>query len=107
MSSELIRVERHFLTRAANYLENPTFLMRVAAMVGQPLEKFAQAVPESVQKAVDTALQKTMDLAIRTIPSKGGSVEGFAETESASQWSGLWHKMATAATGVAGGYFGL
>lgn len=108
MSTELIRTdERHFLERAAQYLENPSFLMRVTAMVGQPLEKFAQAVPEPVKKAVDAALTKTMELAIRTVPGKGGSTEALADMEASSYWSGLWHKLATGATGVAGGYFGL
>ena len=99
--------DRHFLVRAAQYLEKPSFLMRVAHMVGQPLERLAQTVPASVHKAEETALSKAMDLAIRTVPHAAGDGCNVHQAEASGYWSGLWHKVATGASGFAGGLFGL
>src|SRR5689334_3647478 len=97
----------HFVRRAAQYLERPSFLLRVAHLVGQPLERFAQAVPQGVHKAVQSALTKAMDLAVRTVPRSGGGAADVHQAEASGAWSGLWHKVASGASGFAGGLFGL
>jgi hypothetical protein len=108
MSSEAIGAEeRHFIERAAHYLENPSFLIRVANMIGHPLEKFAQVVPTQVHQAVETALRKVMELAIVTVPRTADPNEEFALTSTSSAWLGFWHKVATGATGFTGGLFGV
>ena len=108
MSTEFLSAEdQHFLVRAAQYLETPSFLLRVANMIGQPLERLVQAAPEGIHKAVDNALSKVMDLAIRTVPVSGGDGGDVQQAEASGYWSGLWHKMATGASGFAGGLFGL
>jgi hypothetical protein len=99
--------DRHFIVRAAQYLENPGFLIRVANVLGQPLEIFAQKVPDRIKEVVDNALRKTMDMAIRTVP-KGGLLDtDMKAAESQAFWSGLKHTVALAATGAAGGMFGM
>jgi hypothetical protein len=108
MTEELLLVaDKHFIARAAHYLENPGFLVRVANMLGQPLEAFASRAPERVKEIVDSALRKAMDLAIRTVPDCGGYETEFKMAESQAFWSGLKHTLAMAATGAAGGMFGL
>lgn len=108
MSSDFLPSEdQHFLMRAAQYLENPSFLTRIANMVGQPLELLVNAAPAGVQRVVENALTKAMDLAIRTVPASAGAEGNVHQAEASSYWSGLWHKAATGASGFAGGLFGL
>jgi hypothetical protein len=106
--SELIpRDDQHFIFRAAEYLENPGFLIRVANLLGQPLEAFARVVPDRVHEAVENALTKVMDLAIRTVPPSGAGDGQTRDVEAAAFRKGLQHTLATAATGAAGGLFGI
>jgi hypothetical protein len=107
MAQILTPDDRQFISRAAFYLENPGFLIRMANLLGQPLEVFARVVPRRVHEVAENALKRTMDLAIRTIPAAEGDDGGTRQAETSSFWSGLRHTLATAATGTAGGLFGL
>ena len=62
-----------FIDRAAHYLENPSFLIRLANLLGQPLEAFAKVVPDKVHDVAEKALKKAMELAIRTVPASNGN----------------------------------
>jgi len=107
MTAPLSPEDLHFIDRAAHYLENPGFLIRLANLLGQPLESFAKAVPEKVHEVAENALKKAMELAIRTVPAgKGGDAESVQELETSTFWSGIRHTLATAATGAASGLFG-
>jgi hypothetical protein len=44
-------------------------------------------------------------MAIRTVPP--GAEKDLQQAETSSYWKGLWHQVATGATGLAGGFFGL
>lgn len=88
------------LGRAKKILENPSYIARVADVVGTPVEKVMGFLPrganETIQKATRAALAKALHVAIATLGDKGGS-----ET-----WN-VAHKIAVGATGAAGGAFGL
>ena len=63
-----------FLEQAAAYLEHPSWMMRVANMVGKPTEALVHALPGPAKKLVDysthKALRVALDWAVRTIPAK-------------------------------------
>ena len=103
--------ELRFLGDAAKYLENPSFLMRLADTFGKPLALLTQGIgkvaPEAVDNAVSKALRSAMAFAARTIPADGGSLgpnEPIAEVGAATDF---WHKVSVAVSGSAGGFFGL
>jgi hypothetical protein len=96
-----------FLREAAGYLEGRNYLMRVAGLVGQPLETLARkAVPERVLQISNDALRRAMDLAAESVPSGTANQEAGAEPGS-SLWPGRAHTLATVLTGGVGGAFGL
>ena len=99
--------EMAFIQEAAKYLESPSFLMRVADFIGEPLQKIGNAiVPAKVAEYGNEALNKVMTIAISTIPNNQPESEvekGYLE----SGWSGLWHRVAVTVTGGIAGAFGL
>src|SRR5690349_11933521 len=107
-TSQTLSQHAGFLCEAANYLENPSFLMRLANAAGQPVEWVAKTVlPENFLGVADSALRQTMALAARSVITTGNEAAELQEATSASWWNGLWHTLATVATGAAGGTFGL
>ena len=86
------------IAAAADYLENPKFLMRVAEFVGKPAEALLQRLPAraqaAVSKATDAAMHKALDLAISTLD--------FEQSSSPSA-----HSAGAALLGAASGFFGL
>jgi len=99
--------EMAFIQEAAKYLESPSFLMRVADFIGEPLQKIGNAiVPAKVAEYGNEALNKVMTIAISTIPNNQPESEvekGYLE----SGWAGLWHRVAVSVTGGIAGAFGL
>ena len=99
------------LRKAANYLDNPSLLMRLADAVGRPLEGLAglagSLVPARVGNAANAALRQTMLLAVGTIRSGDVTERRLKEAYEASGWTGMWHTLATVGTGFVGGFFGL
>jgi hypothetical protein len=83
--------------------------MRMTSMVGRPLEKAAGKLPEKVQEITQSALRKALETAIRTLqptPPETADRDLASASEAASR-TGFWHKMTTAALGMAGGMAGL
>jgi EcsC protein family len=104
MTTTLSPEQTRFLSEAARYLENRSYLMRVAGLIGQPVELLARRVlPEKVLRVSNSALRKTMDLAAGTVTdgSNGGQSGEHA------LWPVTLHTLATAVTGSVGGAFGL
>ncbi len=90
-----------FLEDAVQYLESPSFLARVASLVGAPRQNLAgRAVPEPIARLGEQALLDAMGLAARTILPSG-------EPAPASAWSGWTDRLHTTAAAVAGGASGL
>jgi len=81
-------------------LENPGLAAKMMDVLGKPIEAGFRRLPESinkyVSKATPKALLKAMDFAIITM-----------DTSTQSSASNFLHKVAVAATGTVGGFFGL
>src|SRR3954451_2419893 len=64
--------EFKFIQDAAEYLENPSFLMRLADMFGRPVGWLIKGIekvsPEVVNKSANAALRAALSVAIATIP---------------------------------------
>jgi len=100
--------ELQFLNEAAQYLEKPSFLMRIADMVGQPLEKLASSVvPDKVAQVGTNALKKAMEWASTTVPTQSEIEDDFRTSVNAASKTGTMHKIATAAAGAVSGFIGL
>jgi len=88
------------LRYAKSLLENPGLAAKISNLLGTPIEKGFELLPDkwhgAVQKVTKDALEKVLDFAVRTIgdKSKLGS-------------SDLTHKLLVTATGAGGGAFGL
>jgi EcsC protein family len=103
--------ELKFLADAAKYLENPSFLMRLADTFGKPLALLTQGIgkvaPDVVDNAVGKALRNAMAFAVRTIPAAGGKLASSEPIADIGASTDFWHKVSVAVSGSAGGFFGL
>ncbi|MBP0588934.1 EcsC family protein [Paraburkholderia sp. LEh10] len=95
------------LRRAKHQLESPALAMKLASIVGSPLEKLIARMPsiasDKVNDATQIALRRCLQLALRTL----GRPMGGAPLGVSGKPSNLLHKFAVATTGAAGGAFGL
>ncbi|KQR84721.1 peptidase [Burkholderia sp. Leaf177] len=95
------------LRRAKEALESPSLTMKLASVVGSPIEKLMARMPNFAQEKIDdatqAALKKCLQLALRTLTKS--SVEGVLLPPEKPH--NLMHKLAVATTGAAGGAFGL
>ncbi|SDB84711.1 EcsC family protein [Paraburkholderia lycopersici] len=91
------------LRRARHQLETPPLGMKLAALVGSPVEKLIARLPgvanEKVTDATQTALRQCLRLALKTLGKPG--------PRASAKPGNLLHKFAVATTGAAGGAFGL
>ncbi|WP_438395310.1 EcsC family protein [Caballeronia sp. DA-9] len=95
------------LRRAKEALESPSLTMKLASVVGSPIEKLMARMPNVAQEKIDdatqAALKKCLQLALRTLSKS--TVEGVLLPPEKPH--NLMHKLAVATTGAAGGAFGL
>lgn len=107
---EIPPAQIEFIERAANYLSHPSFLMRVANLLGKPVEMLASHLPDSVRSSVSTiverALTQALEGAILTLPSKEvrQPVDVLAVDGGWRRWQ---HNLAAGVTGAVGGVFGV
>jgi hypothetical protein len=96
----LTRRDLEDLEHAKRLLENPGLAARMSATLGSPVEKGMKMLPARWQKTVhtatETALMKALDVAIRSL--------GKGRPRASSD---RMHKFAAAASGAAGGAFGI
>ena len=97
---EITAEDRAELARAKLILENPGLAAKLSSMLGSPVEKGMKMLPARVQKTVHeatrTALMKALDVAVSSL--------GSGRPREASN---RLHKIAAAASGAAGGAFGI
>src|SRR3954447_7584904 len=97
---ELSPEDRAELRRAKLILENPGMAAKLSSTLGSPVEKGMKMLPARVQKAVHeatrSALMKALDVAVSSL----GTVRSKPP-------SNRLHKIAAAASGAAGGAFGI
>jgi hypothetical protein len=89
------------LKRAKQLLENPGIAAKLSNLVGSPVEKGIKMLPSrmqsSVHRATEAALLKALDIAVTSL----------GTAQSAKPSSDRLHKIAAAASGAAGGAFGI
>src|SRR5271165_7121718 len=97
---KLAKPEIRDLELAKSLLENPGFAMRVANMIGSPIEKGMSMLPRGwhdvVNKASRSALLRALELAVATL----GNKHRRRSKE-------LFHKVLVGTSGGIGGAFGL
>ncbi len=96
--------EQAFLSEAAQYLEHPSFLMRVAERLGKPLEWLVAQLPEVAHQAAHKALEKALEVAVMTLPEQ---VDTPTEPLPDADWTPTLHTLATAVSGALGGALGV
>jgi hypothetical protein len=84
---------------AKSLLENPSLAARIANVVGLPIEKFIERLPEGAREVIRTATTKSLEAALAFATSTMDD-----RRQVAANWA---HKIVVAATGAAGGAFGL
>ena len=103
--------ERELIREAAEYMENPGALIRVLNVLGQPVERLAERLPAKTSAAIRNttraALEGALTLAIRSLNPGLPASASFSRMNANAARRGRWHMVATAATGAAGGAFGL
>lgn len=89
------------LREAVRLLESPAFAIRMANYLGAPVERLLSSLPRhmavAIRNATNVAIQRALDVALRTLPNGGGRPRAHK----------LLHKAAVGATGGIGGFFGL
>lgn len=100
--------ETRFIGEAARYLERPSFLLRTANLLGQPLEVIGRHLPQAWQRMagsiVDGALNRALDVALRNLP----AAVPQGEIDVTSALRGRWRRnLLTGMTGALSGTFGL
>ncbi|MEW9583133.1 EcsC family protein [Paraburkholderia sp. DGU8] len=106
LASPLSEPDLNALRRAKHQLESPALAMKLASIVGAPLEKLLARIPAfanaKVTDATELALRKCLSIALRTLGRRdAGSLVAPDKP------SNLLHKFAVATTGAAGGAFGV
>src|SRR5262245_21031567 len=87
------------LQRAVELLEHPGFAARLTNMLGKPIELIGSALPASASRLTTPGPRKALELALAAAPR---TMRGRAEGGSPR-----FHRALAAATGAAGGAFGL
>lgn len=105
-TTTLTEDDRAALARAKEALERQPLAMRLAAAVGAPIERLIERLPaaahDTVAAATRAALEKCLHVALASVPKSGRSAPGPLRPA-----RDIWHKVAVATTGAAGGAFGL
>jgi hypothetical protein len=99
MNTDIPEIDMEELRMAKRLLENPGLAARITNYIGMPIEKGFEMLPknwnEKVVKITHTAIQKSSEAALFTVKDQPGK-----------KTSNGWHKLAVAASGGLGGFFG-
>ncbi|HEY0760631.1 MAG TPA: EcsC family protein [Acidisarcina sp.] len=91
------------LQQAVDRLEHQSFAMNIASRAGRPIESMMRLLPAGTQTLVGTAVNKALERCLRVALT--GAASGRIGSYTAPR--NHTHKLLTAATGAAGGFFGL
>lgn len=89
------------LTDAVKKLEHPSFAMSVANRMGMPLDAMLRLLPDSARSTVANAVNKALERCLHVALLDSGRKTSFDRPRNAL------HSTLTAATGAAGGFFGI
>jgi hypothetical protein len=111
---QLSEADLDVLRHAKHQLETPPLGMKLAALIGAPIERLIGKLPamasERVTDATQAALRQCLRIALKTLGKQVGKAAraaGGASSASSEKPGNLLHKLAVATTGAAGGAFGL
>lgn len=99
-AAELSPSDLDDLRSAVRVLENPSLVMRLANLVGKPIEMAMNRMPGPLNKGIEDATHKALDVALRTALRSLGDERRFFD-------SGKWHTAVAAGAGAFGGAFGI
>jgi uncharacterized membrane protein YeaQ/YmgE (transglycosylase-associated protein family) len=108
--SEFTKEERQFIREAAAFFEDPGYFVHAMNWMGVPFEYAQRRLPqkarEVLSRATKAAVEKALQVSIKTMP--GGAVsKSFGQATEDSRKSGLLHTLAAGAVGAIGGGFGM
>jgi EcsC family protein len=114
MAHDITTSEAKFINDAAEYLENPSLLMRMANVAGEPMEWILKGIdkiaPDVVSDAVNSALRKLLRFAIATIPDRSetptDALVPYEDIHKIGSNVDFWSKLSVLLTGTTGGLFG-
>jgi EcsC protein family len=90
------------LKQAKRALERQPLAMKLAGAVGAPMERLIARLPEAAHESIAEATRRALDKCLQAALASFG-----ARSEAADKPRDVWHKLAVATTGAAGGAFGL
>src|SRR5579862_208660 len=97
---ELSHEDEQALRDAKDLLENPSLAAKIASVIGMPIEKVLQRLPEKWAEVINVATRKSLETALRA------ALLTLDETPQPKA-SEFVHRLAVAATGAGGGALGL
>jgi hypothetical protein len=97
---ELSNSDREALLQAKLVLEHPGLAARAAELLGHPIERGIESLPETVQRVIAAATRSALKLGLTVAVSTLGA-------KRPSDSSPMWHRIAGGVTGAAGGFFGI
>lgn len=111
MAKNPSNTELSFIVEAAHFLEHPNLLMRLAKLVGQPVDILQCSLPEQARlqlgKIIDHSLKAAMQVAVHTLANSSAAKPAW-EAGLRQSSRDLWlHTAATAGSGAIGGWLGL
>jgi hypothetical protein len=92
--------DREALRYAKNLLENPGLAAKITNVIGVPIEKGFELLPEKWAEVVNGATKKSLEATLRF------ALVTLDDKPQAQSWE-ILHKLVVAATGAGGGAFGL
>ncbi|MEM1009166.1 MAG: EcsC family protein [Myxococcota bacterium] len=98
--------EDAFLQEAAMYLENPSFLMRMADKMGQPLSWVMEKFPDAVHQAVNKSLQKALEASLSGFPEEPVKEVCAAGAPEQGRGRSSWCTALAGLSGAVGGALG-
>jgi hypothetical protein len=99
LHDRLSQADRAALRKAVLALERPSLAMRMAGLVGKPVEFLGRMIPLPVSEAASRTMQSALSTSLRVALS--------SRLPAARDKGGRWHKVLVAISGAIGGNFGL
>ncbi|MBK7977717.1 MAG: EcsC family protein [Deltaproteobacteria bacterium] len=103
--------DESFVRAAAAFLERPSFLIRVADLVGRPVEAALDKLPQSAQRlvarAVDGALARGLDWASGGLGAAPLEIASVSAAGTRARGRGRRMSLVAAASGAVGGFAGI
>jgi hypothetical protein len=104
------REEEIFIRNAFQFLDRPSFLVRLADKVGRPLELAVKTLPQAQQALIHRSTQKALRRGLLVVTKTLGRRKKqllFEGEQRRGRATARWHTAASFGVGAAGGLFGM